>query len=202
MINYYTAEGQRAAELASIDVEKNRDKACFMAEIEVQKQQKLEEIRYNRQLKKEGVVHVLEQAEDGFWEVNTKIFENSQYRCRFSDLRNVVVRWLKPVDKQGQEKVFVIEFSVGNIDDRKQCFFSEDELTAKQVQKKLMQAGVHFWVKDRMKKELLEAFIASACQIAETIEIPRKHGWYRSEKIWYYAGKRHLTWKEVEKRVK
>ncbi len=194
---------QRAAELANIEVTKNYQKANSLAEIEIRKKERLEETKFNFEVKKSTKINDLEVTEDGHWQVVAKLYDDSEFHYRFTNLKDLTAYFLIPKGIDKYEDNYFLVFRVN--DDERLCelFIRRDDLTPNKLRKKLVQRGVKFNVKGALMTELFDRFIAHIVEKAEaSIQgIPTRNGWYCDGKRYHYAKKESYTWRTVMENV-
>ena len=81
-------------------------------------------------------------------------------------------------------------------------FFARvEEIGKKKILDRLGQAGVNFHFRQRREREARMELLQEALRIAQYVEVPEQHGWYRHNGRLFYAEAEELTWKEVTENV-
>lgn len=177
------------------------EKAERLADIEIQKRQKIAACNYDLQIKKEARANILEIA-DGRWIVSTKLFDNTRYAHQFANFRNLSITCFRPFNYLAERRIYRLCFLVDTDEEVHECLIDVHDMSSRKLKNIMVQSGVRFYVKPPLLNALVDQFAANIVDLAEEIELPLKYGWFRCGSSYSYAKSGEAIWREVENIVK
>lgn len=175
-----TIEVQKKFELAEIENSKSERRAKTLADIQAQK-----ELQQTVLTRAEDGKVILQRA--GFREkVNGELpIKIVEARCysHFGDIKESAL-------------VVVIQKEDG---ERVPLFWNLANTTDRHIRRIFDGAGITFGFGNRKEMEIRRKILHLAWNVATSMALPEKHGWYKCSEGWKYAFPKEITWREVSK---